>query len=141
MERSAIRDRLSPPSSRPAKRRNLRPPSHERSIRLMEDQFIPVRAGMELHPEALELVDDEGPALVRAELAGWLAPNCQAELSIVVLRHGNRCDAMAERTGAALTEGWIHAIAGRSAGEDDVFDERLERSRQTRNVSFAVGGK
>jgi hypothetical protein len=42
-------------------RRHNRSPSHERSIRLMEDQFVhvPVRAGMELHPEALKLVDDE----------------------------------------------------------------------------------
>jgi hypothetical protein len=70
-----------------AKRRNLRSPSHERSIRLMEEQFIhfPVRAEMELHPEALKLVDDEGSALVGMEFVGWLAPNCQHELSIVVL--------------------------------------------------------
>jgi len=31
--------------------------------------------------------------------------------------------------------------AGRSAGEDDLFDERLERSSQTRNDSFPIGGK
>jgi hypothetical protein len=67
--------------------RNLRSPSQERSIRLMEEQFIhfPVRAEMELHPEALELVDDEGSTLVGPEFVGWLAPNCQHELSIVVL--------------------------------------------------------
>jgi hypothetical protein len=33
------------------------------------------------------------------------------------------------------------AIPAWNAGKDDVFDERLERSRQTRNVSFTVGGK
>ena len=48
---------------------------------------------------------------------------------------------MAERAGAARTEGRTRAIAGRNAGEDDVFDERLERSRQARNVSFTVDGK
>ena len=60
-------------------RRNLRSPSHERSIRLMEEQFIhlPVRAEMELHPEALGLLDDEGSALVGTEFVGWLGPNCQ----------------------------------------------------------------
>jgi hypothetical protein len=40
---------------------------------------------MERYPEALELVDDEGSALVRTEFVGWLAPNCQRELSIGVL--------------------------------------------------------
>ena len=53
-----------------ARRRNLRSPSYERSIRLMEEQFIRslVRAEMKLHPEALELVDDEGSALVGRSL-------------------------------------------------------------------------
>jgi hypothetical protein len=46
-------------------RRHNRSPSHERSIRLMKDQFIhsPVGGEVELHPEALELVDDERSAL------------------------------------------------------------------------------
>jgi hypothetical protein len=48
---------------------------------------------------------------------------------------------MAERTGAVLTKGRIRAIAGRSAGEDNLFDEGIERSGQTRNVSFRIGGK
>ena len=45
----------------------------------MEDQFIdcPVKTEVELHPEALKLVDDEGPALVGTEFVGWLGPNCQ----------------------------------------------------------------
>src|SRR5882757_3342364 len=66
-----------------ARRRNLRSPSHERSIRLMEEQLIhsPLRAEIELHPEALKLVDDEGSALVGTEFVGWLAPNCQREFS------------------------------------------------------------
>ena len=53
----------------------------------MEDQFIrfPVRAEMELHPEALELVDDEGSALVGTEFVGRLAPKCQRELAILAL--------------------------------------------------------
>ena len=53
----------------------------------MEEHFIhfAVRAEKELHPEALELVDDEGSALIGTQLAGWLAPNCQRELSIFVL--------------------------------------------------------
>jgi hypothetical protein len=63
-----------------------------------------------------------------------LAPNCQRE-SIAVLRDNNHRDSLTERAGAVLTEGRVLAIAGRNAGEDDVFDERLERSRQTRNVS------
>src|SRR5712672_3567659 len=77
-----------------ARRRNLRSPSHERSMRLMEEQFIhfPVRAEMELHPESLKLVDDEGSALVGAEFAGWLAPNRQRELSIIVLPDNNSHD-------------------------------------------------
>src|SRR5258708_33628544 len=106
-----------------ARLRILRSPSHQRSIRLMEEQFIhfPVRAEMELHPEALKLVDDEGSALVGTEFVGWLAPNCQRELSIVVLPDNNSRDSMeSERAGAVLTEGRIRAIAGRSAGEDDV---------------------
>ncbi len=80
----------------------------------MEEQFIhfPVRAEMELHPEALKLVDDEGSALVGTEFAGWLAPNCQRELSIVVLPDNNSRDSLAERAGAVLTEGRIRAIAG-----------------------------
>ena len=110
----------------------------------MEEQFIhfPARAEVELHPEALRLVDDEGSALVGKEFAGWLAPNCQRELSIVVLPDNNSRDSMeSERASAVLTEGRIRAIAGCNAGEDDVFDERLERSRQARNVPFTVGGK
>src|SRR5262249_44128773 len=124
-------------------RRSLLSPSHERSIRLMKDQFIhfPVRTDVKFHPEALKLVDGEGSALVGTELAGWLAPNCQRELSIVVLPDNNSRGSLAEHAGAALTEGRIRAIAGRNAGEDDIFDERLERGSQTRNVSFAVGGK
>jgi hypothetical protein len=60
-----------------AGRRNLRSRSHERPIRLMKEQFIhfPVRTNMELHPEALELVDDEGSALVGTEFVSWLGPN------------------------------------------------------------------
>jgi hypothetical protein len=75
----------------------------------MEEQFIhfPVRAEVELHPEALKLVDDEGSALVGTEFVGWLAPNCQRELSIVVLPDNNSRDSLAERAGAALTEGRI----------------------------------
>ena len=109
----------------------------------MEEQFIdvPVRAEAELHPDALELVDDEGSALVGTEFVGWLAPDCQRELCIVVLTHNNGRHSLAERAGAVLTEGRVCAIAGRTAGEDDVFDERLEWSRQARNVSFTVGGK
>src|SRR5262249_54232824 len=124
--------------------RHLRSPSHECSIRLMEEQFIhfPVRPEMELHPEALKLVDDEGSALVGTEFVGWLAPNCQRELSVVVLPDNNSRDSLTdERAGAVLTESRIHAVAGRNAGEHDVLDERLERSRQARNVSFTVGGK
>jgi hypothetical protein len=67
--------------------RRLRSPGHERSIRLTEDQFIrsPVRAEVELHPEPLKLVDDEGLALVGTEFVGWLDPDCQRQLSIAVL--------------------------------------------------------
>src|SRR5215470_12653643 len=103
----------------------------------MEEHFIyfPARTEVEFHSESLKLVDDEGSALVGTEFVGWLAPNRQRELSILVLPNNNSRDSLAERAGAMLTEGWTHAIAGRDAGEDDVFDERLERSRQTRNVS------
>ena len=109
----------------------------------MEDQFIrfPVRAEMELHPEAFKLVDHEGSALVGTQFEGWLAPNCQHELAIAVLPDNNSRRSQAERAGAVLLEGQARAIAGRNAGEDDVFDERLERSRQTGNISFTVGGK
>ena len=73
----------------------------------MEEQFIhfPIRAEMELHPEALTLVDDEGSALVGTEFVGCLAPNCHRELSIVVLPDNNSRDSLAERAGAVLTEG------------------------------------
>ena len=103
----------------------------------MEDQLIrfPVRAETELHPEALQLVDDESSALVGKQFAGWLASNCQRELSIVVLPDNNSHDSLPDkRAGAVLTEGRIRAITGWNAGEDDVFDERFERNRQTRNV-------
>ena len=64
------------------------------------------------------------------------------ELPVVVLPDNNSRDSLAdERAGAVLTEGRVQAIAGRNAGEDDVFNERLERRRQIRNVSFTVGGK
>jgi hypothetical protein len=74
-----------------AGRRNLRSPSHERSIRLMEDQLIHffAQAEVELHPEVLELVDGESLALVGTKFVGWLAPNCQRELSIAVLPDNN----------------------------------------------------
>ena len=101
-------------------RRHNRPPSHERSIRLMKDQFIhsPVGGEVELHPEALKLVDDERSALVGTEFVGWLAANCQSELSIVVLTDNSRRASVAERAGAVLTEGRIRAIAAWNAGED-----------------------
>ena len=53
----------------------------------MEEQFIhfPVRAQMELHPEAIEVVDDKGSALIGTEFVGWLAPKSQREPSIIVL--------------------------------------------------------
>ena len=47
------------------------------------------QAEVELHPEALKLVDDESSALVGTEFVGWLAPNCQRELSIAVLSDNN----------------------------------------------------
>jgi len=95
-------------------------PSHERSIRLMKDQFIhsPVGGEVELHPEALKLVDDERSALVGTEFVGWLAANCQRELSIVVLPDNSSRASVAERAGAVLTEGRIRAIAAWNAGED-----------------------
>jgi len=109
----------------------------------MEDQFIhfPVRAEVELHPEALELVDDKGSTLVGTEFARWFAPDCQRQLIIVVLPDNDSRASIAERASAVPTEGRIRAIAGRDAGEDDIFDERLERRRQTGNVSVTVGGK
>jgi hypothetical protein len=66
-----------------ATRRNLRSPSHEGSIRLMEEQFIhfPVRPEVELHPQALKLVDDKGSALVGTELVGWWLPNVSVSCS------------------------------------------------------------
>jgi hypothetical protein len=86
-------------TSQAFQRRNLRSPSHERSIRLMEEQFIhfQVRAKVEFHSEALKLVDDEGSALVGTEFVGWLAPNCHRELSITVLPDNNSHDSLAER--------------------------------------------
>jgi hypothetical protein len=89
--------------------------------------------------EALKVVDDEGPALVGTEFVSWLGPNCQRDLSIVVLHGNNSRDSLAERADAVLREGRIRSIAGRNAGEEDVLDERLERRRQTRNVAFTVG--
>jgi hypothetical protein len=109
----------------------------------MEDQFscFPIWTKVELHPNALALDDDEGSTLVRTEFVGWLAPNCQRELFIAVLSDNNSRDSLAEHADAVLTEGGVHAIAGWNATEDDIFEERLERSRQTRNVSLTVGGK
>ena len=75
----------------------------------MEEQFIhfPERAEVELDPEALELVDGEGSALVGTEFPGWLAADCQRELSIIVLRDNDCRDSLVERDGAVLTEGRI----------------------------------
>src|SRR5215510_14496154 len=128
----------------PARRHHdLRSPSHERSIRLMEDQFIHfcVRAEVELHPETLKLVDDKGSTLVRTEFVGWLASQRQRELSIAVLPDNDNRDPLADkRAGAVLAKRRPRAIAGRNTGEADILDDRLERSRQTRNISFAVAG-
>jgi hypothetical protein len=46
----------------------------------MEKQFIhfPVRAKMELHPEALDLVDDEGSTLVGTEFVGLVGSQLSA---------------------------------------------------------------
>ena len=109
----------------------------------MEDHFIcfPVRTEVELHPEALVLGNDEGSGLVRTQCVGWFARNCHRELFVAVLHHDNSYGSVAVRADAALTEGRIRAIAGRSAGEDNLFDEGIERSGQTRNVSFRIGGK
>ena len=129
---------------RSGRHRALRSPSRERSMRLMEDQFIrfPVGAEMELHPATLKLIDDEGSALIGTQFVGWLAPNRHRELSIAVLPDNNSRDSLAdERAGAVLTEGRIRAIAGCNASEDNLFDERLEGSRQTRDISFPIGGK
>jgi len=78
----------------------------------MQEQFIhfPIRAEMELHPEARKLVDDEGSAPVGTEFVGRLTPKRQCELSIVVLPDDNRRDSLAERAGAALTEGRASGI-------------------------------
>ena len=96
---------------------------------------------MELHPEALKLVDDKGPALIGAESVDWLAPDCQGELFIIILPDNNSRGARAEFAYAAPAKGRIHAIAPWNASEDDVFDERLEWGREIGNVSFAVGKK
>ena len=96
----------------------------------MEDQFIdfPFRTEVEFHSEAFKLVDDEGPALVGTEFVCWLSRNCQRELIVVVLPDNNSYGSLTdEGAGAVLTKGGIRAIAAGKAGEDDVFDERLER--------------
>ena len=109
----------------------------------MEDQFVHRFTGTaaEFHAEALEPGCGEGSRLVGEQLGGWLSPNCQCELSIIVQPHDDSHQPLAETADAVLAEGWIHAIAGRDADEDDFLDERLEGSRQLRDVSFAVGGK
>jgi len=58
-----------------------------------------------------------------------------------VLPDKNYRASMAEHTGAVLTEGRIRAMAGHSVGEDNLFDEGIEQSGQTRNVSSRIGGK
>jgi hypothetical protein len=59
---------------------------------------------MELDPEALKLVDDEGSALVGTEFAGRFAPNPQRQLPIVVLPDDNSRGSLAERANAILRE-------------------------------------
>ena len=65
----------------------------------MEEQFVHfrVRAEMELHPKTLELVDDEGSVLIGTQSVGLSAPDCQRELSIVVLTDNSRRASAAER--------------------------------------------
>src|SRR5262245_6691364 len=72
--------------ARRRRRHKLRASGQESPIWLMEDQFVhvPIRAEIEFHSEALELVDDEGSALIGIEPVGWLAPECQRELPVAV---------------------------------------------------------
>ena len=110
----------------------------------MEDQLVrfPVGAEMELHPATLKLVDDEGSALIGTQFVGWLAPKRHRQSSVAVLPDNNSRDSLAdERASAVLPEGRIRAIAGCNASEDNLFDERLEGSRETRDISFPIGGK
>jgi hypothetical protein len=105
--------------------RHLGSPRHEGPVRLMEDQFIyaSVRTAWKFHSESLKIGDEEGSALVGTKLVSRLAANYQREVSIVALSDNSSRGSVNKRAGAALTEGGNHAIAGRTAGENDVFYE------------------
>jgi hypothetical protein len=87
---------------------------HERSIWLMEDQFIyfPVRTEEEFHSEARQLLDEEGSALVGTEFIGGLAANCQREVPIAVLPDNDSRGSVAERADAPLRKvGFVQSPA------------------------------
>ena len=52
-------------------------------------RFPAVGTEVELYPEALKFVDDEGSAWAKTEFVGWLAPKRQRELSIIVVLSDN----------------------------------------------------
>jgi hypothetical protein len=70
---------------------------------------------VKFHSEALKLSDGEGSALVGTEFVGWLAPNCQGEMSIPVLPDNSGRGSVTKRADAALAEGRIHVIDSRNA--------------------------
>jgi hypothetical protein len=88
----------------------------------------PLKATMRTTPRILDQIGAEktklgdGLARLDADLATVTAQLTDLETAERVLV---RVSNMVERKGAVLTEGRIGAIAGRSAGEDDLFDERL----------------
>ena len=108
----------------------------------MEDQFVHRFPGteVELHPEALKLVDDEGSRLVGTQFGGWLAPRCQRELSIAVLPDNDGPIPWRK----VPVQRWRKAGFMQSPAAMRVKTMSLtsgSKGAARRNVSFTVGGK
>src|SRR5262245_12151419 len=109
----------------------------------MEDQLVhgPVGTPAKLHTMAHKLGNHERSRLMGDQLVGWLTGQCKEELSVGVLVHRYGHSWAIEGANALLAEGCVRAVAGRNTGEDDVFDQRLKRGCQRRDVSVAIRGK
>jgi hypothetical protein len=78
---------------------------------------------------------------VGSQFVGWMIPNCQRELFVIVLPDNNGHGSMAEHACAVLAGSLARAVAICNPAEDDVLDERFERNCETYNVPLMVGGK
>src|SRR6266480_5740406 len=111
-----------------------------RTSRWVDLVHRPVGSAAKFDAETLDFGDNKGPALIRDERVGWLTANRQHQLFIVVLADDDAHLRSAESADAFLAKDRVHAVPGRNAREQDLFDQRVQGGGQRRDVSFAVGG-